>query len=245
MVRHSEIRGLVQAAGNPRRRPRHGAAPAGRLRQPASRAGRPPGQLRQAWVGQPRPTPCSRHPLRTAGGTLAGRWPGWNGGPDRHVLTLGDPAYPRRLLQTADPPLLLYVQGRCPRCWPRQPVAVVGSRRPTAQGADNARAFGAALSQQGLVVVSGLALGIDAAAHEGALGPAAGPPWPWWAPGWTASTRPPPRPGAPHCRSTVRVVSEYAPGTPPLPENFPLRNRIIAGCRWARWWWKPRCNRAR
>ncbi|MDP3083977.1 MAG: DNA-processing protein DprA, partial [Rubrivivax sp.] len=95
------------------------------------------------------------------------------GGADRHVLTLGDPGYPPLLLQTADPPLLLYVHG-CTALLAAPSVAVVGSRSPTAQGADNARAFAAALSADGLVVVSGLALGIDGAAHDGALAGGAG-----------------------------------------------------------------------
>ncbi len=149
------------------------------------------------------------------------------GGPDRHVLTLGDAAYPQRLLQTADPPLLLYVQGQVE--WLAQPgVAVVGSRQPTAQGIDNARAFAAALSAHGYVVFSGLALGIDGAAHEGALGASAGTV----AVVGTGLDRVYP---ARHHELAHRiaahgaVVSEYAPGTPPLAENFPPRNRIIAG----------------
>ena len=95
------------------------------------------------------------------------------GGTDRGVLTLGDAAYPQRLLQIADPPLLLYVQGDAARL-AAPSIAVVGSRHPTPQGADNARAFAQALCAQGYVVVSGLAEGIDGAAHEGALGAAAG-----------------------------------------------------------------------
>ena len=79
------------------------------------------------------------------------------GGPDRHTLTPGDADFPPALLQTADPPLLLYVQGD-PACLARPSIAVVGSRHPTAQGAENAKAFAAALGRQGFVVVSGLAL---------------------------------------------------------------------------------------
>jgi DNA processing protein len=149
------------------------------------------------------------------------------GSADRQVLTLGDPAYPPRLLQTADPPLLLYVQGRL-AALSEPGVAVVGSRHPTAQGIDNARAFGAALSAQGLVVVSGLALGIDGAAHEGALtGPAASVA----VVGTGLDRVYPPR----HRELAHRIaahgalVSEYAPGTPALAVHFPQRNRIIAG----------------
>lgn len=145
----------------------------------------------------------------------------------RGALTLGMPQYPPQLLQTADPPLLLFVEGDASRL--AQPsLAIVGSRHATAQGLDNARAFAAALSQHGLVIVSGLALGIDGAAHEGALEGRSGtvavlgtglePVYP---------TR--------HQALARRVaahgalVSEFAPGTPPLREHFPLRNRVIAG----------------
>jgi DNA processing protein len=148
-------------------------------------------------------------------------------GPNRHVLTLADAAYPAALLQTADPPLLLYVQGSL-AALARGGVAVVGSRHATAQGLDNARQFAAFLGRAGLQVVSGLAAGIDAAAHEGALG----------TPGGTLavvgtgldSVYP-----ARHRELAQRIaeqgalVSEYAPGMPPLRENFPRRNRIIAG----------------
>ena len=149
------------------------------------------------------------------------------GGDDRSVLTLGEPAYPPLLLQTADPPLLLYVQGRVDRL--AQPaLAVVGSRHPTPQGADNARAFGRALGEQGYVVVSGLALGIDGAAHEGALDGSAGTV----AVVGTGLDRVYParhRVLAHRIAAHGALVSEFPPGTPALAENFPQRNRIIAG----------------
>ena len=158
--------------------------------------------------------------LETAAGWLAGA-------ADRRVLTLADPAYPPLLLQTADPPLLLYVQGDPARLAQRA-VAVVGSRHATPQGLANARAFGAALSEQGLVVVSGLAQGIDAAAHEGALSGAAGT----LAVVGTGLDRVYParhRSLAHRIAAHGALLSEFAPGTPPLPENFPQRNRLIAG----------------
>jgi len=187
--------------------------------------------------------------------------------PGRLVLTLGDPAYPDQLLQTADPPLLMYLQG--PEHLSRSALlaglavpslALVGSRQATPQGRDNARNFAAALVQQGLAVVSGLAQGIDAAAHEGALqvleasGEAGGE-----APAYVASVASAPSEpttaSIPTWPCTIAVVgtgldrvyprqhlalarriatqglllSEYAPGTPALPEHFPQRNRIIAG----------------
>ncbi|WKB55149.1 DNA-processing protein DprA [Eleftheria terrae] len=146
---------------------------------------------------------------------------------DRHLLALGDPAYPALLLATADPPLLLYAQGRLD--WLRPPaVAVVGSRNPTRPGADHARAFAAALSQAGQVVVSGLALGIDGAAHEGALDAGGAT----IAVVGTGLDRVYP---ARHQALAHRIaghgllLSEYPLGTPPLAANFPRRNRIISG----------------
>lgn len=149
-----------------------------------------------------------------------------NGGQDRCVLTVGDPAYPSLLLQTADPPLLLYAQGTVAHL-SAPSVAVVGSRHATPQGLANARAFSESLSQQGWVVVSGLALGIDGAAHEGALLGRAGTV----AVVGTGLDRVyPPRHKALAHRIAQQgcIVSEYAPGTPALPAHFPLRNRIIA-----------------
>jgi DNA processing protein len=148
--------------------------------------------------------------------------------PSRGFLTLGDAAYPPRLLQTADPPLLLFVDGP-PEKLAAPSLAVVGSRNPTPQGDSNARGFAAELSRQGLAIVSGLAMGIDAAAHEGALlGPA----------GTIAVLGNGPDQAYParHVQLARRIVeaggvllSEYAPGTPPIKDHFPRRNRIIAG----------------
>jgi DNA processing protein len=150
-----------------------------------------------------------------------------DGGPARSVVTLGDPLYPPLLLQAADPPLLLYVQGSA-ALLSAPSVAVVGSRNPTAQGADNARQFAAGLSGAGFVVVSGLALGIDGAAHDGALKGGAGT----IAVVGTGLDRvyPARHRGLAHrIAAAGALVSEFAPGTPPLPPNFPQRNRIIAG----------------
>jgi DNA processing protein len=96
-----------------------------------------------------------------------------DGGPARDWVALGDPRYPQALLQTADPPLLLYTQGRC-ELLNTPSLAIVGSRNPTPQGAENARAFAEHLGRAGLTIVSGMALGIDGAAHAGTL--AAGAP---------------------------------------------------------------------
>jgi DNA processing protein len=149
------------------------------------------------------------------------------GGVARHVIALGDAAYPTALLETADPPLLLYAQGRV-ELLQAASIAVVGSRNPTAQGSDNARAFAKHLSQAGLAVVSGLALGIDGAAHEGAL---AGPGGTIAVMGTGADRIYPARHRALAHRIATEglLLTEFEIGTPPLAENFPQRNRIIAG----------------
>jgi len=145
----------------------------------------------------------------------------------RSVVTLGMPHYPPQLLETADPPLLLYVEGDVATL-AAPSLAIVGSRHATAQGLDNARAFAAAISAHGLAVVSGLALGIDAAAHEGALEGHAGT---IAVLGTGLDVTYPSRHRALARRVAAHgaLVSEFAPGTPPLREHFPLRNRVIAG----------------
>lgn len=161
------------------------------------------------------------------------------GGPARAVITLGDIRYPQALLDTEDPPLLLYLMGPA-RLLDHQPfprercLAVVGSRNPTAQGAENARLFARALHSAGLTIVSGLALGVDAAAHEGALDVAAqGSDSPATiAIVGTGLDRVYPRKNldlAHRIAANGLLVSEYPLGTPPLPANFPKRNRIISG----------------
>jgi DNA processing protein len=144
-----------------------------------------------------------------------------------HVITIGDADYPQALLQTADPPLLMYVQGRL-ETLSTPCLAIVGSRNPTAQGADNARSFAGHIASAGVTVVSGLALGIDGAAHEGALARSGRT----IAVVGTGLDRVYPRRHldlAHRMVDTGAIVSEFAPGTPPLPPNFPMRNRIIAG----------------
>ncbi|RYF53515.1 MAG: DNA-protecting protein DprA [Comamonadaceae bacterium] len=160
-------------------------------------------------------------------------------GPARAVVTLGDSRYPQALLETEDPPLLLYLMGPA-RLLAQSPfpagrcLAVVGSRNPTAQGADNARLFSRALHGAGLTIVSGLALGVDAAAHEGALDVASkgAPAAATIAVVGTGLDRVYPRRNldlAHRIAANGLLVSEYPLGTPPLPGNFPKRNRIISG----------------
>ena len=157
----------------------------------------------------------------------------------RRILALGDSAYPASLLNMEDPPLLLYAMGM-PSAWapdglaqsaPRS-VAVVGSRNPTAQGAANARQFAQALAQAGLTIVSGLALGVDGAAHEGALDGAQEGQLATIAVVGTGLDRVYPRQHrdlAHRIAAHGIILSEYPLGTPPLAANFPRRNRIIAG----------------
>lgn len=148
-------------------------------------------------------------------------------GAPRHVITLGDPLYPAALLESPDPPVLLYAQGRVDLL-AESGIAVVGSRTPTPQGLENARRFAAALGRAGFTIVSGLALGVDGAAHEGALDSGAGT----IAVVGTGLDRVYPRRHLALARRIADhglLLSEFALGTPSLPSHFPLRNRIIAG----------------
>ncbi len=156
----------------------------------------------------------------------------------RHVLTLGDADYPPSLLETADPPVLLYITGHSRwfgaqgLAWPRKALAMVGSRNPTPQGVQNARAFAQTLVRQGITVISGMALGIDAAAHAGALEAATGRQPATIAVIGTGIDRVYPRANHPLAGQIAEqgwIVSEYHLGTPPLAQNFPKRNRLIAG----------------
>lgn len=152
----------------------------------------------------------------------------WLGASPHHGwLALGDSAYPSALLQTADPPLLMYTQGDL-QGLTRPALAIVGSRSPTPSGTQNARAFAKDLASQGWLVVSGLARGIDAAAHEGAL--LAGGPTVAVVGTGLDQVYPPQNADLAH-RIAERglVMSEFPPGTPPKAAHFPQRNRILAG----------------
>jgi DNA processing protein len=177
-------------------------------------------------------------------------------GIQRQIVTLGDAAYPAALLDIEDPPLMLYLLGQAlpaPRACDadvnlagsgpaplemaaRRGIAIVGSRNPTPQGETNARQFARELAETGLTVVSGLALGIDGAAHLGALEGAE-------ARGrdraiatiavvGTGLDRVYPKRHLALAHRIARhglLVSEYPLGTPPVSSNFPRRNRIISG----------------
>lgn len=174
----------------------------------------------------------------------------WVRRPDHHLLCLADTAYPRHLLEVGDPPLLLYVHGD-PSMLSQPSLAIVGARNASLDGRDNAHAFAHHLATQGWCVVSGMASGIDGAAHEGALeagrkeapGKAAGS----MAAGSKESSR---TTGgtvavlgtgidvvypshhqalAERIAQAGALVSEFPLGTPALPHHFPRRNRVVAG----------------
>lgn len=151
----------------------------------------------------------------------------WAEHPGRSVVTLADPDYPQQLLQIPDPPVLLYVAGDR-SLLSTASLAIVGSRNATHQGVTNAERFGRALSDAGLAIVSGLALGIDAAAHRGGL---AGGGSTIAVLGCGANVAYP-RDNEPLFAQIAErgaVISEFPLGTPPSRENFPRRNRLISG----------------
>jgi hypothetical protein len=145
---------------------------------------------------------------------------------------LADAEYPQALLQIADPPTLLYVRGRLDLL-NKPALAVVGSRNPTPQGLQNAERFAAALAEAGLTIASGLALGIDAAAHRGALR-TSGSTWLSSAPVSTVSTRPANQQLALEIAARGAIVSEFPLGVPParrqLPAPQPADLRLLARC---------------
>jgi DNA processing protein len=156
-------------------------------------------------------------------------------GVSRRLVTLGDASYPTSLLEMVDPPPMLYVLGAADFDLTQldNSIAVVGSRNPTPQGATNARSFARALGDAGLPVVSGLALGVDGAAHQGALEAAGNSPrLATVAVVGTGLDRVyPARHRDLAHRITLQglIVSELPLGTPPMTQNFPKRNRLIAG----------------
>ncbi len=209
---------LAGGAANPRRRllERHGspeaafAAGAGGWRA----AGMDPEQMRAFAAPAPAPLATGRDWLSVS--------------PHHHLLGWHSPDYPPLLRGSPNPPLALFVDGDPALLW-RPSVALVGSRSPSAGGRDNAAAFAGALTRTGLVVVSGMAAGIDAAAHESSLAQ----------PGGTtlAVLGTGPDRAYPSRHASLRdriatagaVVSEHPPGVGPHPSHFPRRNRIIAG----------------
>jgi DNA processing protein len=144
-----------------------------------------------------------------------------------HLITLADERYPSLLKEIADPPLLLFVRGN-PDLLSLPQLAIIGSRNPTRQGSDNAFRFARHLAGAGLLVTSGMALGIDAAAHQGALKATQ----PTIAVTGTGPDRVYPashRGLAEQIEENGAIVTEFPPGTGPHAGNFPKRNRIISG----------------
>ncbi len=157
---------------------------------------------------------------------------------DRKIVTLGDAGYPAGLLDIADPPLMLYMMGALAQraqtaikniANPVQAqLAIVGSRNPTPQGEVNARQFARTFGASGLCIVSGLALGVDGAAHDGAMLGGGNT----IAVVGTGLDRVYPKKHlelAHRIAAQGMIVSEFPLGTPPLNANFPKRNRIISG----------------
>lgn len=145
---------------------------------------------------------------------------------DVHVLGWDDPGYPAALLTLPDPPLALWIRG-APGVLAGPCVALVGSRAARPAALEIARSMAASLAALGVVVVSGLARGVDAAAHAGALEAGAtvavlgtGIDLVYPARHEALATR---------IAATGALVSEFLPGTPPLAHHFPLRNRILSG----------------
>jgi DNA processing protein len=151
----------------------------------------------------------------------------WAALDDHAVVTLADAEYPRSLLEIPDPPALLYLCGRR-ELLARPGLAVVGSRNATPQGLGNAEQFARAFSAAGLTIVSGLALGIDAAAHRGGLA-AAGSTIAVLGTGADILYPQRNRPLGERIAREGLIVSEFPLGTPPHASNFPRRNRVISG----------------
>lgn len=151
----------------------------------------------------------------------------WLEQPNKHLLRFTDEAYPALLRESGDAPALLFVRGDLDSLSAPQ-LAVVGSRNPTRGGCETARAFSDHLARAGLTITSGLALGIDACAHEAALN-AGGRTVAVAGTGLDRVYPAAHRDLAHAIADQGALVSEFPLGTPPLRENFPRRNRLISG----------------
>lgn len=151
----------------------------------------------------------------------------WLESPNHHVLTLEDKSYPSLLKEIPDPPPVLYIDGN-PRILQLPQIAIVGSRNPSAQGKINASMFAADLAKRGLTITSGMAMGVDGAAHEGALRQdgltlaVAGTGVDVVYPARHKEL-------ARRISETGALISEFPLGSKPRRESFPQRNRIISG----------------
>ena len=151
----------------------------------------------------------------------------WHAQPGNRIMCCKDHDYPALLLQIPAPPPLLYVHGNAALLGEPQ-LAMVGSRNPTGSGRQTATEFARHLSATGLIITSGLALGIDAASHQGALD-AGGATIAVMGTGLDRVYPARHRDLARQIAEQGALVSEFPVGTPPLAENFPRRNRIISG----------------
>ncbi len=151
----------------------------------------------------------------------------WLKDPANSIITLADPDYPGLLLNIPDPPPLLYFKGQR-KLLNAPALAVVGSRNATPQGLSNAEAFSQAISDAGLCIISGMALGIDTAAHQGGLSGAA------TSIGVVGTGLDIVYPARNHelahrLAKDGALISEFPLGMPAIGRNFPRRNRIISG----------------
>ena len=151
----------------------------------------------------------------------------WLAEPNNHLITLADEDYPRLLLETSDPPPILFAKGQL-SCLQQPSIAIVGSRNPTAQGEKNAHEFAMLLAEFGFTIVSGLAIGIDAAAHRGALA-SNGKTIAVVGTGLDIVYPAKHRELAHEIIKQGLLISEFSLGTPSLPQNFVQRNRVISG----------------
>ena len=151
----------------------------------------------------------------------------WFSQENRHIIMLHDQRYPELLKQISDPPSLLFVQGDVDLLSQWQ-IAIVGSRNPSASGRDTAYEFARYLAQGGIAITSGLAMGVDAAAHQGALA-SQGKTIAVIGTGLDRVYPAKHRALAHDIAESGVIVSEFALGTAPRAENFPRRNRIISG----------------
>ena len=143
------------------------------------------------------------------------------------LVTCQDPRYPPHLKEIYDPPLVLFGRGNCALLETVQ-IAIVGTRRPTPYGSAVAEKFGSELAAAGLTITSGMARGIDTAAHQGALA-AGGGTIAVFGCGLDHVYPTENRKLAAAIASKGLILSEFPFGTPAYPQNFPVRNRIIAG----------------
>jgi DNA processing protein len=172
-------------------------------------------------------------PISESTASLIERTLDWSTHPGNYVLTLADPNYPQALLTIPDPPIILYVKGRL-ELLTCTSIAVVGSRNATVQGMSNAERFSDALSSAELTIISGMALGIDTAAHIGGLhaikaNSNAGSTIAVIGTGADIVYPARNRSLAHQIAEAGCIVSEYVLGTPAIASNFPRRNRIISG----------------